>query len=213
MTFSSTCSPKEFVPASAVYRKAVGFSHAFDEVIHVPDCDMDPEDYLRELIEVYSGCSPDALGNGVYAEVYDAGDSTVFKVGTATEGQSYLEYFANWSKDNPFFPVVYWSAMVLNADQEAAAYIIHMERLIPMDHPTVDTWRVGNLGAYDVLGELIDSIEGAKPIKVPNAPDTYYEACKIIHAIVSGPDAWLDLHDGNFMFRPDGQLVITDPVV
>jgi hypothetical protein len=208
------------IPWCVAYKRAEQYGKHFKSVIYVPDKNIDPEDYLLELIEVYSGRPRVKVGSGIHATVFKGPNSTVFKVGSAARNCGYLEYFSQWQKDvdNPFYPKVFWSVLVLNPDQETAYYAIMMEKLL-------ETWskRVRKMtkgfkpSMANVLFQVADCIDRDTDIlmskRIGPPPESFYRAKgAILQAQEKDGNCALDLHDGNFMWRPDGQLVITDPL-
>ena len=200
----------------------------FDEVIHVPDLNMDPDDYVQEFVEVCTGGPVNRLSSGIYARVYEGKNSSVFKVGSALDNQGYIRYFARYSKnqENPFFPKVYWSALIVNEDQESAVYIIHMEKLLETWIPKDDIWARKTYGRQPeiLLEKLAENIECNSRIVLPKnvapVPPEFYSAKKAIREAREEAElnhygdeyAAFDLHNGNFMWRHNGQIVITDPI-
>jgi hypothetical protein len=167
-------------------------------------------------------------GVGCYSAVIEKRntDKTVIKIGT-TLTDPWLQYYESVIiplKGNPFVPKVNSVREFYGYDEEY--YVADMEML----YPTSNT-RLSELCKEYVAGEtsLSEFREMCKLWEVENIKDlevaldtilkntdcfTHEDACEAVDNSIDWEHQelrMLDMHDGNFMEREDGTLVIIDP--
>lgn len=164
------------------------------------------------------------LGKGVYQEAYLAPDGTVLKVYKSVtknkfskQQQSFIDFakFCRDNPNNPFLPYFFgWETFKWN---EKLYLQIKSERLFPIktdaarllerlityiEHP--QQIRVHQFTDLDI-GRLTDILGGVKQSQ------EFIRTVQKLNNIAEKKGYRLDLHQRNFMYGSDGQVVINDP--
>lgn len=154
------------------------------------------------------------LGEGVFAKVYTNGLDEVIKISSGDEPDwgylTYLEEIQKAPSGNTWLPEIR-DVKVYMDDWDNMALVVRMERLHPVKY-----W-------HDDVADDLRAIRNAARTaardddRLPHTMNTgearaAQEAIEVIRRAAAASNHCLDLHDGNFMQRPDGTIVITDPL-
>lgn len=149
-----------------------------------------------------------AIGQGANAQVYsNIKLPYVLKVFTNadTAYQQWVKYCKGPLLGNPYVPVFRGGIVRLTPDAMAT----RMETL----EPTSPDQQILTRQMQWIIRDSISKNRSLSSYPhVNDMDDSLYEAMTYIHAAVKNDKHMLDLHGGNVMQRPDGQMVIIDPL-
>jgi hypothetical protein len=175
--------------------------------------------HIQDILDILGA---KRLSSGAYATTYKVSANEVIKV--FNDDRGYKRYLDKMSmmKKNSFVPRIGYALEVIDQYKDKW-YMVSMEKLIPwsrdMDNEMKDhlsefrsfVREYVNDDDYEDYSNLTirDLPKAMLPVAVPRELLSVMEVLKEAHKQGFG----YDLHDGNFMVRNNGDIVITDPLV
>lgn len=184
----------------------------YDEVIHVSAEDAGKENLNYLSLLLGSRKTKMEIGSGAYGCVYNnVHEETAVKTGNALDNDGYLTFLkvARANQNNPFFPKIHRATLFkAKTDTRWESFLIEMERL--QKGHSKPLWDDIVYCVEDLIyRDKARTIPGIEP--VPKALKTAISLIKKAKTRHRYGVDW-DIHDDNMMLRPNGQLVITDPL-
>lgn len=174
--------------------------------------------HIKDILDILGATR---LSSGAYATTYKVDDREVIKVFNDDRGyKRYLDEMSKMKK-NSFIPKIGYALEVIDQHSDKW-YMVSMERLIPVNKAMNNEVRENLLDLRDFVREFVDDEEydasnltirdlpkALLPVAVPRDLLSVMDVLKEANKKGYG----FDLHDGNFMARDNGDIVITDPLV
>lgn len=170
------------------------------------------EQHIMDIIEILGG---KRLSSGAYAVTYKVSEEEVIKVFNDDRGyKRYLDAVLSMP-NNPYVPVIDYVLEVTDKYLDKW-YMVSMERLYEDQHrSTLFDFRdlvkeyLADDCDEDYDRNIRDVPKQLLPAAIPRSLLSVMDVLKEAGAKGFG----YDLHDGNFMARLNGDIVITDPLV
>ncbi len=159
------------------------------------------------------------LGSGIDQTAYKVpSENRVIKIVTEsarrgrglTPEQKMIERWVKWcmkNSDNPFLPKYHGVAYFDNPEDGSVYTQVSTERLFSFNRDTRKKALMRCVGGFDSTKidlNMAYTIFGDKA-------EMFYGTMEKIFGMASRHGYGLDLHEGNYMIRKDGQIVINDP--
>ena len=153
---------------------------------------FDLKDYMEGLGFTY-------IAGGEFSLVFQGPSDLVVKV---YNDECYDEFikFCLARPTNPFLPKFRGRGVRLTPD----ARMIRIERLLPI--PPSEWQKAG----VQTITAIVRSDDDVDMWDLNDSQKALYQTIKNLYNEMASP-CWLDIHAGNVMMRPSGQLVIIDP--
>lgn len=159
------------------------------------------------------------LGHGYFARVYgDLSNQSVYKIGIVYKSvfeDPYLQFVSKVQANNPLFPRV--KNLTLYTHPEKDFYVVQMEKLQNLDSKNVRNLNEKSKSIRTDLLTLFDKRDSNKIDSMWDRRIAKFEEHKNERDFLIAMKRMLyafnnDMHENNMMMRPNGQLVITDPL-
>lgn len=212
------------IPFESYYIIEESFNNALDVISNPSNAGNSFYDFIRR----FEQAGGQVLGEGAFAKVlYHPSWPYVLKI--FTRDAAFVKY-ARFVRDNPrkSFPKFYGlPKKVTLVSSGMEKYVLRMEQLTPLSYTQYellsDAERILNIyhnytsDTPKTASDIQNLIQ--KWTRIPNnikiaAMDLRFLTDEFINkALIRGTRLGNDTHSGNFMQRPNGDIVITDPVV